>query len=162
MAAGGAHLGDIWYDEFRYAVRDFLKEVLFMNDEDVILPSTISENISYVSSTLASKSAGYPYCCSKGRAIREKIDLVNQRIGYFRNDSYPEGDGPLILSGVRTYRKGKMRSIFIYPLEAILVELKYSHPIINRIIELNRTNIFRIPYGVKSSKIFYQLNNQLM
>jgi len=61
----------------------------------------------------------------------------------------------LILAFVRTQSKGKMRAVFGYPLEAIMVEGQYAIPLIDRIKKLNAFNgTFIIPYGVKSASIW--------
>jgi hypothetical protein len=38
------------------------------------------------------------------------MDILNQRLGFFKNNNYPKGDGPLCLAFARTYPYGKTRT----------------------------------------------------
>jgi hypothetical protein len=76
-----------------------------------LTPLTMAESIRLIKSDLGSKSAGYPYGTSKGKAIDLMPEILNKRIGFFRNKSYPVGDGCCILSFARSYVKSKSRAV---------------------------------------------------
>lgn len=136
---------------FRSYVRKFLIDNLNLKDREKILPYSLEKCINRAYDELGTKSAGYPYCCSKGRVIKHYSSQLKERIGFFRNMSYPEGDGPFIAAFLRTQAHGKMRLVLGYPLEANIVEAQYLRPIVDRITSRNRLRrFFNFPIGVKS------------
>jgi hypothetical protein len=137
---GGLHLDRGEYERFRLSVRQAIRDILNLGEGEQLKRDDFMKVASFINADLGTKSAGYPYMCKKGEAFELYGKEIEKRVGYFRNMSYPEGDSCINLLHCRTYKKGKMRTVFGVPLEVIIVEMSYFNPIIRRIRHMNLQN----------------------
>jgi hypothetical protein len=120
---------------FRLKVREMIHHYLPTGH---LNPASTKDVLDYMKSNLGTKAAGFPYFKKKGYILNHYRDDLLRRVGFFRNDSYPDGDGPYVMSGTRTTKHGKMRGVWMYPTEAIIVEMMYALPLIRLISSVNR------------------------